>query len=138
MDEAPNPKPIITDEAFVIPKITQTPPIPKRPSPTTQTAFAVKVKEILRSMDSAFLMEGRRIQILLPETPGGGAKVLLSRIMTLLEQVFDEDVRRAVNPKVKAGTFFYNGASRMEYGIFSATLEEALIKAKETAGNVAA
>ena len=34
MDEAPNPKPIITDEAFVIPKITQTPPIPKRPSPT--------------------------------------------------------------------------------------------------------
>lgn len=102
------------------------------------TAFAVKVKEILRSMDSAFLMEGRRIQILLPETPGGGAKVLLSRIMTLLEQVFDEDVRRAVNPKVKAGTFFYNGASRMEYGIFSATLEEALIKAKETAGNVAA
>ena len=42
-----------------------------------------------------------------------------------------------MNPKVKAGTFFYNGASRMEYGIFSATLEEALIKAKETAGNVA-
>jgi hypothetical protein len=30
--------------------------------------------------------------------------------------------------------FFYNGASRMEYGIFSAALEESFIKSKESSG----
>lgn len=104
-------------------------------------AFAIRVKGTLRAMDCGFLMKDKRIQILLPETPQAGAKTLLGRIMTLPQDVFDDDIREAVNPKVKAGMFFYNGATKMEYGVFSATLEEAFIKSKEgtigTAGQAA-
>ena len=101
-------------------------------------AFSIKVKSLLRSMDCAFMLGDQRIQILLPETPGGGAKTLLSRLTTIPQTVFDEQIRDALNPKVKAGMYFYNGAQRMEYGIFSATLEEALMKAKEAAAVEAA
>ena len=101
-------------------------------------AFGVKVKTLLRAMDCAFLIDQHRIQILLPETSGGGAKTLLSRLITIPQTIFDEEIRNLLNPKVKAGMYFYNGASRMEYGIFSATLEEALIKAKESPSSEAA
>jgi len=95
-------------------------------------AFAVKVKGTLRAMDCGFFMEDHyRIQLLLPETPQAGAKTLMSRLLLLPQDVFEEDIRNAVNPKVKAGMFFYNGATKMEYSIFSATLEESFAKAKE-------
>ena len=95
-------------------------------------AFAVKVKAALRAMDCGFFMEDHyRIQLLLPETPQAGAKTLMSRLLLLPQDVFEEEIRTAVNPKVKAGMFFYNGATKMEYGIFSATLEESFAKAKE-------
>lgn len=94
-------------------------------------AFATKVKSALRAMDCGFFMEDRfRIQLLLPETPQAGAKTLMSRLLLLPQDVFEEEIRAAVNPKVKAGMFFYNGATKMEYGIFSATLEEAFTKSK--------
>lgn len=96
-------------------------------------AFGIKVKSLLRSMDCAFLLGDHRIQILLPETPGGGAKTLLSRLVTIPQTVFDDQIRSVLNPCVKAGMYFFNGTNRMEYGIFSATLEEALIKSKESA-----
>ena len=95
-------------------------------------AFAVKVKSALRAMDCGFFMEDHfRIQLLLPETPQAGAKTLMSRLLLLPQDVFEEDIRGVVNPKVKAGMFFYNGATKMEYSIFSATLEESFAKAKE-------
>jgi hypothetical protein len=77
-----------------------------------------------------------RVQVLLPETPQAGAKTLLSRLVTLPQDVFDDEIRGAVNPKVKSGMFFYNGSSRMEYGIFSAALEESFLKSKEGAADV--
>lgn len=96
-------------------------------------AFAMKVKESLRSMDCGFLLGRQRIQVLLPETPQGGAKTLMGRIATLPQDVFDDEIRQAIHPKVKAGIFFYNGATKMEYGIFSASLEESFIKSRESA-----
>jgi hypothetical protein len=94
-------------------------------------AFAARVKHALRIPDCGFLLPDNRIQIILPETPVGGAKTLLSRLITLPQDVFDEAVREAVHPKVKAGIFFYNGTTKMEYGIFSAALEEDFLKGKE-------
>jgi hypothetical protein len=95
-------------------------------------AFASKVRQALRIPDCGFLLPDKRIQILLPETPLAGAKTLLSRLVTLPQDVFDDAIRNAVNPKVKAGAFFYNGTTKMEYSIFSAALEEEFIKSVET------
>jgi hypothetical protein len=94
-------------------------------------AFKARVQAALRTTDCGFLMSDGRMQVLLPETPQAGAKTLLSRIITLPHDIFDEDIRTAVNPSVKGGLFFYNGATRMEYGIFSAALEESFNKSKE-------
>ncbi|MDR3321937.1 MAG: PAS domain-containing protein [Synergistaceae bacterium] len=94
-------------------------------------AFAIRVKQALRIPDCGFLFPDRRIQLILPETPLAGAKVLLNRLVALPQDVFDEAVREAVHPKVKAGLFFYNGTTKMEYSIFSAALEEEFIKSKD-------
>jgi len=94
-------------------------------------AFKSKVQAALRTTDCGFLMNDGRVQLLLPETPQAGAKTLLSRMITLPQDIFDEGIRTAVNPRVRGGMFFYNGASRMEYGIFSAALEESFIKSRE-------
>ena len=93
--------------------------------------FKSRVQEALRATDCGFLTADGRLQILLPETPQAGAKTLLSRITTMPQDIFDEEVRTAINPRVKGGLFFYNGASRMEYGIFSAALEEAFAKSRD-------
>jgi hypothetical protein len=95
-------------------------------------AFASKVKQALRIPDCGFLLPDKRIQILLPETPLAGAKTLLSRLVTLPQDIFDDAIRSAVNPRVKASVFFYNGTTKMEYNIFSAALEEEFIKSTET------
>jgi PAS domain-containing protein len=97
------------------------------------SAFKTKVQDALRTTDCGFLMADGRVQILLPETPQAGAKTLLSRIVTLPQDVFDEAIRAAVHPKVRGGSFFYNGASRMEYGVFSAALEESFSSSKNNA-----
>jgi PAS domain S-box-containing protein len=97
-------------------------------------AFKSRVQSVLRVTDCGFLMTDGRIQMLLPETPQSGAKTLLSRIIVLPQDLFDENIRTAINPKVKSGLFFYNGASRMEYGIFSAALEESYVKNKDNSG----
>lgn len=95
-------------------------------------AFASKVRASLRAMDCGFWMDDqRRIQLLLPETPHAGAKTLVTRLMLLPQDVFEEDIRIALNPKVKAGMFFYNGTTKMEYGVFSATMEQAFAASKE-------
>ena len=100
-------------------------------------AFAVKVKEVLRTTDCGFWMDDhKQIQLLLPETPQAGAKTLLSRLLLLPQDVFDEDIRAAVNPKVRAGIYFYNGTSKQEYNSFSATLEHAFADAKDGAPGV--
>jgi hypothetical protein len=95
-------------------------------------AFATRVRHVLRTTDYGFLLPDNRIQLILPETPVAGAKTLLSRITTLPQDVFDDAVRDAIHPKVKSGLFFYNGTTKMEYGIFSAALEEDFLKSKET------
>ena len=87
-------------------------------------AFKTRVHNALRTTDCGFLMSEGRVQVLLPETPQNGAKTLLSRIITMPQDIFDEEIRTAVNPRVQGGMFFYNGTTRMEYGIFSAALEE--------------
>jgi hypothetical protein len=94
-------------------------------------AFKTRIQSALRTTDCGFLMHDGRVQILLPETPQTGAKTLLGRIITLPQDLFDEAVRTAVNPRVRGALYFYNGASRMEYGIFSAAMEEAFIKSRE-------
>ncbi|MDR3279222.1 MAG: PAS domain-containing protein [Synergistaceae bacterium] len=94
-------------------------------------AFMSKIQDALRTTDCGFLMSDGRAQLLLPETPQAGAKTLLSRIITMPQDIFDEAIRTAVNPRVRGGLFFYNGASRMEYGIFSAALEESFLKSRE-------
>jgi hypothetical protein len=96
--------------------------------------FKSRVQSVLRTTDCGFLMPDGRVQLLLPETPQAGAKTLLSRITVLPQDIFDENIRKAINPRVKGGLFFYNGASRMEYGIFSASLEESYVKNKDSAG----
>jgi len=96
-------------------------------------AFKSRVQAVLRTTDCGFMMSDGRMQILLPETPQTGAKTLLSRMIVLPQDVFDEEIRTAVNPKVTGGMFFYNGTTRMEYGIFSAALEEAMAKNKKGA-----
>jgi hypothetical protein len=93
--------------------------------------FKSRVQAALRTTDCGFLTSDGRTQILLPETPQAGAKTLLSRIITLPQDIFDEEIRTAVNPRVRGGLFFYNGASRMEYGIFAAALEEAFVKSRD-------
>jgi PAS domain-containing protein len=97
-------------------------------------AFKSRIQAALRITDCGFIMTDGRVQILLPETPQAGAKTLLSRIFVLPQDLFDENIRTAVNPRVKGGVFFYNGASRMEYGIFSAALEESYIKNRDGGG----
>jgi PAS domain-containing protein len=96
-------------------------------------AFAARVAHALRTTDCGFLLPDKRIQLMLPETPVAGAKTLLSRLTTLPQDVFDDEIRDAVNPKVKSGLFFYNGTTRMEYGIFSAAIEEDFLRGKEAA-----
>lgn len=98
-----------------------------------ENAFAAKVAASLRTMDSGFLMADKRIQLLLPETPQAGAKTMLTRLLMLPQDVFDEDIREAVSPKVRSGLTFYNGTTRMDYALFSATLEQELIKSRESA-----
>ncbi|MDR3166172.1 MAG: PAS domain-containing protein [Synergistaceae bacterium] len=95
------------------------------------STFKSNVQTALRNTDCGFLTVDGRVQVLLPETPQAGAKTLLSRILTMPQDIFDEDIRMAVNPRVSGGLFFYNGASRMEYGIFSAALEEAFVKNRD-------
>ncbi|MDR1509589.1 MAG: PAS domain-containing protein [Synergistaceae bacterium] len=97
-------------------------------------AFKSRVQAVLRTTDCGFLTSDGRIQVLLPETPQTGAKTLLSRIIVLPQDLFETNIRTAINPRVKSGLFFYNGASRMEYGIFSAALEESYVKSKESGG----
>jgi hypothetical protein len=98
-----------------------------------KNAFAMRVKAALRTMDLGFLTGDYRIQILLPETPQTGAKTLVSRMLTLPRDVFDDEIRSALNPKVKAGMYTYGGTTRMEYAAFCATLEQAFASAKEGA-----
>jgi PAS domain-containing protein len=100
-------------------------------------AFASRVKQALRIPDCGFLLAGERIQLLLPETPQAGAKTLLGRLITLPQDVFDDSIREAAHPKVKAGIFFYNGTTKMEYNIFSAALEEDFIKSRDSSGAAA-
>jgi PAS domain-containing protein len=95
-------------------------------------AFGTRVRHALRIPDCGFLLPDSRIQLILPETPLAGAKTLLSRLVTLPQDIFDDAIREAVRPKVKAGVFFYNGTTKMEYGIFSAALEEDFLKSKES------
>ncbi|MDR1132702.1 MAG: hypothetical protein LBL05_00985, partial [Synergistaceae bacterium] len=92
--------------------------------------FKARVQSALRTTDCGFLTADGRVQILLPETPQAGAKTLLSRITTLPQDIYDEEIRTAVNPRVSGGLFFYNGTSRMEYGIFSAAIEESFVKSR--------
>ncbi|MDR3254338.1 MAG: PAS domain-containing protein [Synergistaceae bacterium] len=94
-------------------------------------AFATRVKQALRIPDCGFLLPDRRIQLILPETPLAGAKVLLNRLVAMPQELFDDAIRQALHPKVKAGLFFYNGTTKMEYTIFSAALEEEFIKSKD-------
>jgi PAS domain-containing protein len=94
-------------------------------------AFGTRIRHALRIPDCGFLLPDNRIQLILPETPIGGAKTLLSRLLTLPQDIFDDAIREAVHPKVKAGVFFYNGTTKMEYGIFSAALEEDFLKSKD-------
>ena len=98
-------------------------------------AFKIRVQAALRTTDCGFLMPDSKMQVLLPETPQAGAKTLLSRIIVMPQDIFDEEIRSAVNPKVAGGMFFYNGTTRMEYGIFSAALEEAVAKNKKGAAS---
>ena len=106
--------------------------ITKEQEEMLENAFKTRVQAALRVTDCGFLMPDGRMQILLPETPQGGAKTLLSRIITMPQDIFDEEIRSAVNPKVLGGLFFYNGTTRMEYGIFSAALEESVAKSKQS------
>jgi PAS domain-containing protein len=94
-------------------------------------AFAARVCHALRTTDCGFLLPDKRIQLILPETPIAGAKTLLSRLTTLPQDVYDDEVRNAIHPKVKSGLFFYNGTTKMEYGIFSAAIEENFLKNKD-------
>ncbi|MDR1516027.1 MAG: PAS domain-containing protein [Synergistaceae bacterium] len=96
-------------------------------------AFATRVRQALRTTDCGFLLPDNRIQLILPETPVVGAKTLLSRLTTLPQDVFDDAVREAIHPKVKSGLFFYNGTTKMEYGIFSAAIEEDFLRGKDAA-----
>jgi PAS domain-containing protein len=98
-------------------------------------AFASRVRQALRIPDCGFILPGERIQLLLPETPLAGAKTLLGRLVTLPQDVFDDAIRDAARPKVKAGIFFYNGTTKMEYNIFSAALEEDFIKSRDPSGS---
>jgi hypothetical protein len=95
------------------------------------STFKSRVQAALRTTDCGFLTADGRVQILLPETPQAGAKTLLSRISTMPQDIYDEEIRTAVNPRMRGGLFFYNGASRMEYGIFSAALEESFVKSRD-------
>jgi PAS domain-containing protein len=102
-----------------------------------RNAFATKVQGVLRTTDCGFWMDDQRqIQLLLPETPQVGAKTLMSRLLLLPQDIFDEDIRLAVNPKVRAGMYFYNGMSKIEYGVFTATLEQAFANAKDSTSSV--
>ena len=89
-------------------------------------AFATRVKEALRSVDAGFLMKNQRILILLPETAQSGAKTFMGRILTIPQDVFDDDIRDHVHPTANGGIFFYNGTPPMEYEVFMGSLEEAL------------
>jgi hypothetical protein len=111
--------------------------IPEQQFDMMRRAFAAKVKGVLRITDCGFWMDDQRqIQLLLPETPQAGAKTLMSRLLLLPQDVFDEDIRLTVNPKVKAGMYFYNGVSKIEYGVFTATLEQAFTNAKDNSPGV--
>ena len=93
-------------------------------------ALAVKVKEALRSMDCGFLIKDKlQIQVLLPETPQAGAKTLLGRMLTIPQDIFDEDIREHIHPTLRSSLFFFNGTPPMEYSIFSAALEEDMVNA---------
>ena len=100
-------------------------------------AFAARVKTTLRTMDLGFVMPDNRIQVLLPETPQAGVRTLVGRLMTLPRDIFDDEIREAVNPKVRAGVYTYSGTTRIEYAIFCATLEQAFASSKEGAPGIA-
>lgn len=105
-----------------------------------KTAFAQKVKEVLRDTDCGFWMDGRdQILILLPETQQAGAKTLASRLQLLPNDVFDEEVRDAVHAKVTVGMFFCNGATpSMDLGVVLTSLEHSFESAKDgSVGNAA-
>ncbi|MDR1020304.1 MAG: PAS domain-containing protein [Synergistaceae bacterium] len=105
--------------------------LPEKQKHMMFVAFAIRVCHALRTTDCGFLLPDKRIQLILPETPVGGAKTLLSRLTTLPQDVFDDEIRDAIHPKVRSGLFFYNGTTKMEYGIFSAAIEEDFLRGKE-------
>lgn len=89
-------------------------------------AFATKLKDTLRNIDCVFWMDDhKKILLIMPETPQAGAKTLMSRLLLLPQDIFDEGIRLAVNPKVRAGLYFYNGATKLDYSVFMASLEQA-------------
>lgn len=98
-----------------------------------KAAFAQKVKEVLRETDCGFWMDGRsQILLMLPETQQAAAKSLISRLLLLPQDVFDDDIRSVVDPKVTAGMFFCNGSgSAIDYGVFMASIEQAFANARD-------
>jgi CO/xanthine dehydrogenase Mo-binding subunit len=88
-------------------------------------AFKTRVQSVLRTTDCGFLMPDGRVQVLLPETSQTGAKSLQGKVLALPLEVFDEEIRTAVNPKATCVMFYNSDATRMDYSMFSASLEEA-------------
>lgn len=88
-------------------------------------AFARKVKDTLRSTDVAFLARDGRITILLPETNLSGAKTFMGRIVSIPEDLFDDDIRDLIHPRVKIGITFYNGTPPVEYDDLLRVLSDA-------------
>lgn len=98
-----------------------------------KTAFAQKVKEVLRDTDCGFWMDGRdKILILLPETQQAGAKTLASKLQLLPNDVFDEEIREAVHAKVTVGIFFCNGSTpSMDLGVVLGSLDHSFDSTKD-------
>ena len=88
-------------------------------------AFARKVKDTLRSTDVAFISRDGRITILLPETNFSGAKTFMGRIQAIPEDLFDDDIRDLIHPRVKIGITFYNGTPPVEYNDLLRVLADA-------------
>lgn len=95
-------------------------------------AFLQKVKEILRDTDCGFLTDDRdTVLLLLPETQQQGAKSLITRLQTLPQDVFEEDIRSAVGPRVTAAMHYNSGAnSGVDFDSFMVSLEQAFAGAK--------
>ena len=97
-----------------------------------EAAFKTKVVSVLRTTDCGFLLEDGKIEVLMPETPIAGAKTLFNKLTALTQDVFDEGIRTAVNPRVAGGMTFFNGSTKMDYTAFSMALEDTLAKHKQS------